>query len=66
MNNRSYSLVEPYNSEGYEFVDLDSSNNEDTIFNSEFDKRVLEHFNERIDNLKRTFNKASPHVEEYD
>jgi hypothetical protein len=47
-------------------VDLDSSNNEDTLFNSEFDKRVLKHFNERIEELKKKFNRTSPHVDEWD
>jgi hypothetical protein len=68
VNNRSYSLVEPYiyHSEDCEYVDLDSSNNEDTLFNSEFDKRVLKHFNERIEELKKKFDKTSPHVDEWD
>jgi hypothetical protein len=66
VNNRAYSLLETYNYPQDSFVDLEASNNESTVFSREFDSIVLKNFNERIEELKKKFNRTSPHVDEWD
>ena len=59
-------MLETYNYPQDSFVDLEASNNESTVFSREFDSIVLKHFNKRIEELKKKFNRTSPLVDEWD